>query len=433
MRCNFGDSYSACNIIFDDGLKFRSTSTNGMYWLTGSTNYNGSVIFRGNHEFNGCNFYSFFDGCESYDKPFNLNYYPNDDMFSSFAFFFTNAHKLSQPVYLNILHDGNVAPAYRDLNFCSSFKKCFDLRTVNVNANVTNIEKVNCSQMFYDCKDVNVNLSISIDSPYSIDFSEMFAHPQIGITNSSDINFNPRLNVTSIANISKFVSFYRMFHNCTRFNSSADWIQNFTNIFTNTDVTYDFRSMYSNCWNFNQSVNIVLDNVNTVLLSGMFYNCQNFDAPISISVSANKIDCYSMFFNCNNFNQSVEIHNNTINCASMFYKCNKFNKPITIPEGVTNCHYMFYNCRNFNQDVYVPDSVTNFRYIVEGSPYKSTISIPTINSQLESPQIGLHLGISPTINHVGATYIVRDSGKTATVISYINEQGKVDYKWSDTD
>ena len=55
-----------------------------------------------------------------------------------------------------------------------------------------------------------------------------------------------------------------------------------------------------------------------------------------------------MFYNCYNFNQPVTIPDNVTNTSWMFWDCYNFNQPVTIPENVTNVFSMFYECNKLN-------------------------------------------------------------------------------------
>jgi surface protein len=148
-----------------------------------------------------------------------------------------------------------------------------------------------------------------------------------------------------------------------------------------TDMSYLFKDV-----NFSKVTGSLSnwDVSNVEYMTGMFYNCENFNQPLNNWNVANVKYMSGMFYKCKNFNQPLDKWNvsNVKDMSYMFYECENFNQPLDNwnVENVKDMADMFYGCRNFNQDLSSWDirNVRNLRSIFDGTQ----VSLNSIRSWL---------------------------------------------------
>ena len=142
----------------------------------------------------------------------------------------------------------------------------------------------------------------------------------------------------------------------------------------------DMSGTFFNCYNFNQPVTIPNGVTN---MWGTFMQCKNFNRPVTIPNSVT--DMFGTFMQCNNFNQPVTIPNGVTDMNMTFYSCQSFNQPVTIPNSVTNMDSTFYSCESFNQPVTIPNSVTSMNSTFSWcSRFNQPVTIPNSVTNLEN-------------------------------------------------
>ncbi len=114
--------------------------------------------------------------------------------------------------------------------------------------------------------------------------------------------------------------------------------------------------------------NRAIDTSETKSMGYLFYNCKNFNSPLTDWDTSNVVNMGGMFMNCENFNQPVN-HLDTSSATVMtnlFRGCKKFNQPVDKwdTSKVVNMYCVFYFCEEFNQplDSWDVSSNTNFHY-----------------------------------------------------------------------
>lgn len=165
-----------------------------------------------------------------------------------------------------------------------------------------------------------------------------------------------------------------------------------------------YKYAFFNCQNFNSPVTIDPIDVETVYgnnpanhnmyslwrgfdAMNMFYLCYNFNQPIDLTNLQSIYMFTSMFFGCKNFNQPVNVptalvHNQYINqqvkgIASMFAACSNLNSRIILENadggGQTasqlSAARLFQSCYNFNQPFYLV--ANNFNVVTFDSGFEA--------------------------------------------------------------
>jgi surface protein len=112
--------------------------------------------------------------------------------------------------------------------------------------------------------------------------------------------------------------------------------------------------MFWDCINFNQPLT-TWDTLNVTNMISMFFGCISFNQPLTVWNVSNVTNMRSMFSWCKEFNQPFDGWNttNVTDMSWMFIGCTNFNQPLTTfnTSNVTNMTNMFYNCTHFNESL----------------------------------------------------------------------------------
>lgn len=217
--------------------------------------------------------------------------------------------------------------------------------------------------------------------------------------------FNCNINLYNASNVNDFTS---LVYGATRFNSNII----FPNLTMAPDrsqfsdiVNLNYGYMFSNCFNYNQPINIVvhaLPKPNTSLycyFQSMFVNCYNFNSRINF-------DIYQYSNNAQDDNKyTLQVY-----ASEMFWNCNNFNQPLIIPPGLT-LYTAFWNCVKFNQPVVfdVRDSSTGtFDRIFDGARCMYA-DIIFLNSNIEFEYEPTFNGLISNVNRTTPTHIYIDN------------------------
>ena len=115
-----------------------------------------------------------------------------------------------------------------------------------------------------------------------------------------------------------------------------------------TDMSYLFRG--SGRKDFSGIANWDVSNVTN--MSGMFFNCKDFNEPLNSWDVSNVVNMNFMFKGCVNFNQPLDKWNvsNVKNMDGMFWGADKFNCDISNWDvsNVENFSGMFMSAKSFN-------------------------------------------------------------------------------------
>jgi surface protein len=122
-------------------------------------------------------------------------------------------------------------------------------------------------------------------------------------------------------------------------------------------------------------------------LSGMFYDCTNFNSNINGWDTTNVINMSKMFYKASSFNQSINSWNvsGVTDMSEMFFMATKFNSDISSWNvlNVTNMSYMFLKASSFNLDIgsWNVSSVTNMiQMFYQASKFNQNIGSWNVSS-----------------------------------------------------
>ena len=175
---------------------------------------------------------------------------------------------------------------------------------------------------------------------------------------------------------------------------------------TSIDIT-TMRYWFYNCTNFNQPITIPSSVTN---MESCFSGCTNFNQPITIPSSVTNM--YHCFFYCEAFNSTVTFQtpSSVTDMRYCFYNCTSFNQPINIPSSVTDMLCCFDSCTSFNQPVTIPNSAYNMNYCFRDcTSLNSTITINTDSSNytdiFTDTSLPIYIkGVSKNLNSIANAY-----------------------------
>lgn len=311
INCMFGDLPAKCNIDLSNIA--RGTYYNYGFLFQGSKNFNGSVKFNADY-----NFECSFANCTNFDSTVFLQ-----GASISCARMFYNCPNFNHPV----VGTQNVTSCTQMYEFCRNFDM-----PVTIGEKVTN-----CREMFYGCFNFT-NMHQPLIVPNNVVNALDIIRGCYNFT--SDIIFG-----TGITNAARYLSGnneYGAFPTNNWFNSRVEFL----------GVINNFYRTFYNCTNYNKpfSFPAVTSGCN---FSEMFWGCANYNPDSSISIPEGVTDCSGMFGSCYNFNV-----------------------PVTIPDSAISCSSMFAYCSNFSQDLYIRDGCAFGGIIRSCWNYRATISVP---------------------------------------------------------
>lgn len=440
MNCGFGSLQSSCNITFDENIAFSGTSAlNNYISFQGSSNFNGAVTLM-NKEISGlqmfsgctnlnapvtflnnvCTCYQMFNGCEKLQNAqINLNAGRIIQYQYSYNGYFNktfNGCKNLRNVDINVFHD-YISSA--TVSFIDTFDGASNVKDINIHIyeNYDLFEYYFISIVDNNTSIDNMNIIFDYSGNNEVTMGNRYFNMQSAFKNYSKNTLNLNISFNNAPVGIKF-DCWHLFENASNFNSR------FTFPIMPDGSMIGAQEMFNNCANYDCGFTVEEGNYSSVNLYKALSNCQNFNAPVLLG-GGNITSTYNasyMLNGCKNFNTTLYIGNGVTACNNMLSGCSNFNQPVTIPSSVTDCRCMFRLCNNFNQDVYVPDNATFGSILQYCGNYTSTISIPTTST---SAPFGT--GLSSSQNTVGATIVIRDVGKSYTVI---NNNGR--YEWAES-
>ena len=297
---------------------------------------------------------------------------------------------------LNAWLTANVTDMSYMFQNCSSF-----------NGDVSGWETTNVSDMnhmFYQCS-VFIGTGVSgWDTSNVSDMSFMFHqclvfNQDLSLWNTSKVtSMSNMLNNCSIFettdlsgwDVSKVTDMSNMFYRCSAFNGSlVGW--DMSNIIAANRMLYQaytFNGDVSN-WvlgantNLNQAFELcsaftgigieTWNTSNATNISGIIYDCGNFNGDVSGWDTSNVTNMSAAFYRCTVFNRDLSGWDvsKVTNMSNMFHGCNNFNQDLSswVTSNVTNMSYMFSYARTFNQNLSTWDvsKVTDMSRMFDGS------------------------------------------------------------------
>ena len=122
-------------------------------------------------------------------------------------------------------------------------------------------------------------------------------------------------------------------------------ITNMSDLFCEDFDGYDLSKLDISLW----------DVSNVKDMSGLFFQCTNFNSDLSKWNTSKVTDMSTMFYNCEKFNCDLSKWNTSKvdNMSNMFRGCSNFNSDLSKwnVSNVTNMNSMFAGCSNFNSDL----------------------------------------------------------------------------------
>ncbi len=145
---------------------------------------------------------------------------------------------------------------------------------------------------------------------------------------------------------SEVISMGYLFYNCKNFNSPlTDW---------DTSKVTNLGGVFMNCENFNQPVNH-LNTSSAIVMNNLFRGCKKFNQPVDSWDTSKVVNMYCIFYFCEEFNQplnSWDVSKNT-SFHYAFYMAKKFNQPLNEwnTSSVEKFSGMFCGAVSFNQNI----------------------------------------------------------------------------------